>query len=302
MARLLEMLHDDGLLGVHFYDAGVYYTAADALIHGQMPYQGFLFIEAPGVIFVSLPFALLGNLTSDSIGLASANVAFAVVGAACTAMVAVNLRRFGLTAVVCGGFFYAALTSYALALVIGVACGKLAAALPARGGTTAGLSVVLMAGMLAVSLPNEIQTTAPTPPLAGLRHAAADVRGCVLSDSNAILAAMNVLSRDMAEGCHLWPDTTGWTFDAYAQKIDGQPVPRGQNTVWQEHAVGYLTSGDAMLQYHVGTLLDEHSARLVREGPVLFHGGDPWTLYATPRPLGPAPSTPARVDATRWRQ
>lgn len=492
LARVIEMLHNDGVLGVHFYDAGVYYTAADALTHGQLPYQNVLFIEAPGVIFVTLPFAVLGNLTTDSIGLASANLAFAAIGAACTAMVVVNLRRFGLVAALSGGFFYAitdaivvsersirlepvatllllitltllasdepshrqrrdviagillglatgfkiwyivpalvifflargrrrrivaggaagafaiylpfflgapaimfrqvvldqlgrpresisiasrlhaiigepsvpawvsdvglttvglsaavlmlvavltvvawrtpaarlyvwlflsgaavlvlspsffvfyaALTSYALALVTGVAFGTLATVVPARKTFTAGMTVIVMAGMLAVSLPKEIQITQPMPPLAGLRHAAAAVNGCVLSDNNAILIAMNVLSRDLAEGCLIWPDTTGWTFDAYAQRADGHSLPRADNTVWQKHAVGYLTSGAAVLQYHAGTLLNETSSRLVREGPVLFHGGDPWTLYATPHRLGPAPSTPERVDAARRRQ
>ncbi|HEU0256710.1 MAG TPA: glycosyltransferase 87 family protein [Microbacteriaceae bacterium] len=483
VARLLFTLHDGGFLDVHDYDAGVYYAAADALIHHQMPYQSFLFIEAPGVTLITAPFAALGSLTTDAVGLAAANLAFAAMGTASTAMVTVNLRRFGMPAALAGGFFYAvtdavvtsersirleppatllilislvlltntrptrrsrrafiagillgaaigfkiwyvvpalvvllvsrgrrrpilagvvagafviylpfflpaptlmlrqvvldqlgrprdpislasrvhgilgepsvpgsltrlgftttelsaillvvaaaavvvawrvrrarlyvlllvtgagvllaspsffayyaALTSFPLAVVLGVAFGRLVAALHAPGGMTAAASVLVMAGMLAVSLPKEIHASDPAAPLTGLRSAVARVHGCVLSDNNAILAATNVLTRDLRQGCLIWPDTTGWAFDAYAvHPADHRAVSRMANPLWQAHAVGYLTSGAAVIPYYAGTLLDHRSTLAVRHGTTLFQGGE-WAVYATPRRLGPAPSTPA---------
>lgn len=487
--RVVHMLQDGGLDDVHFYDDGVYYAAADALIHGRMPYQAFLFVEAPGVAVAAVPFAVLGAVFGDPVGFAAGNLAFAAVGAASAGLVVVTLRRFGLPAALVGGFCYAvtnvivdaersirlepvatllllaslvllaaprdrhgtrravtagillgltlgfkiwyvvpagiillafrgrrvlvasgaacgalalylpffapapramfrqvvldqlgrprmdvsvgarlhsilgdlqlpawpgsagngqaaaglhgvtalaavlavaavatvftvrtariyaillladtavlllspsfltyypSLTMFALALVAGVAFGRWIALLRRRG-LRIGVTAATLLAVTAVDLPIQ-HASVPEPPIARLRAAAAKVDGCVVSDDNAILAAMNVLSRDLARGCALWPDVTGWTYDAYGDKVDGVEVPWVADPVWQEHVVGYLTSGAAVVQYLSGTGLDTRSESLLHQGRVLVSAGR-WSLYATPDHIPPAPTTPAALAA-----
>ncbi|HEU0257030.1 MAG TPA: hypothetical protein VFQ96_04240 [Microbacteriaceae bacterium] len=177
---------------------------------------------------------------------------------------------------------YTALTNPALALILGVAFGRLCALLRPRAGRVA-LTVVAIAGILVVYLPAELRGAQPAPPARGLQAAAASVDGCVLADDPTILAVMNVLSRDLKAGCPLWPDVTGWTYDADKVTEDGVAVARAKNAVWQKAAVDYLLSGSAVIQYRAGTGLDAASAAEIRRGRVLFHDGI-WTLYATPQP------------------
>ena len=46
------------------YDAGVYYSAADALIHGRTPYRDFLLLHPPGLMLTLTPFAAIGRLSA----------------------------------------------------------------------------------------------------------------------------------------------------------------------------------------------------------------------------------------------
>jgi hypothetical protein len=107
LARLALMVRGGGLTGVGGYDDGVYYAAADALVHGRLPYRDFLFLQPPGVVLATAPFAALGALTSDAIGFAAAHLAFMAVGAGSAVLVASLLRRYGRAAAVLGGLFYA---------------------------------------------------------------------------------------------------------------------------------------------------------------------------------------------------
>src|SRR3954464_7703888 len=74
-ARLLPVLRGSGLRGILAYDDGVYFGAADALLSGRLPYRDFILLHPPGVLVVLAPFAALGRLTSDPVGLASARAA-----------------------------------------------------------------------------------------------------------------------------------------------------------------------------------------------------------------------------------
>ncbi|HKT56181.1 MAG TPA: hypothetical protein VJR25_05360 [Microbacterium sp.] len=105
--RLAIMLRGGGLLTLGAYDDGVYYAAADALVHGRLPYRDFLFLQPPGVVLAGAPFAWFGSLTSDALGLAVCRVAFMLLGAVNTVLVAAVLRRFGYLTAAVGGFFYA---------------------------------------------------------------------------------------------------------------------------------------------------------------------------------------------------
>ena len=107
LARLSIMVRGGGLTGLGAYDDGVYYAAADALVHGRLPYRDFLLIQPPLIAVVTAPFAALGTLVSDPTGFAIARVCFIVIGAANAALCGAILRRFGWTAMIVGGFGYA---------------------------------------------------------------------------------------------------------------------------------------------------------------------------------------------------
>jgi hypothetical protein len=91
------------------YDAGVYYSAADALISGRVPYSGFVFLHPPASMLLLAPFAALGRLTTDTTGYVSANLFVNLLAAGSAVLVWATARRWGLgrRAAVTGGLFYA---------------------------------------------------------------------------------------------------------------------------------------------------------------------------------------------------
>ncbi|HEU0256527.1 MAG TPA: hypothetical protein VFQ96_01660 [Microbacteriaceae bacterium] len=472
--RVVYSLRHSDVIDLQGYDSGVYYSAADSLVHGRLPYRNFLFVETPGIAVLVAPFALLGTITHDSVGYAAANLFFTVIGAANAGMVATVLRRFGLSAAIFGGVFYAvtdvavqserfiklepaatllilialvllgdvrsparrrhtlvagillglacgfkiwyvvpvivvtaalpglrnrvrlflaaagsaaalmlpfflaapsamfrevvvdqlgrrrtpvtvmgrlheilgnpvvphtvtrllglsvgevtgglgvlaavatvfvltrrsaglyvwlllsgmlvlfvapsffdyytSLTSAPLALVLGVGFARLTALVSTRTGRLALTSSALV-GLTLLNLPGQWHAAPEPQPSIGLRRAVLAVPGCVVSDNPEILAATDVLSRDLVRGCVVWPDVTGWTYDADSGMRDGVYTPRSKNQRWQRHVTGYLTSGAAVIAYRPETELDARSRRVLASGPELFHDG-PWTLYATPR-------------------
>ncbi|MDQ1483510.1 MAG: hypothetical protein QOF35_1586, partial [Actinomycetota bacterium] len=70
--RLWSVLRGGGLNAIQGYDDGVYYTGADALVSGRMPYRDFVLLHPPGILLVLAPFAALGHLLSDPTGFALA--------------------------------------------------------------------------------------------------------------------------------------------------------------------------------------------------------------------------------------
>ncbi|MBI4943306.1 MAG: DUF2029 domain-containing protein [Actinobacteria bacterium] len=89
------------------YDDGVYFSAAEALAFGRMPYRDFVLVHPPGIVVAALPFGWVARLTDDPTGMAAARVAWAFVGAANAALVTVTARRSGLVAAVTAGALYA---------------------------------------------------------------------------------------------------------------------------------------------------------------------------------------------------
>ena len=77
--RIAPWLRPNVFLGVQEYDDGVYYGAARALLHGLLPYRDFTIVHPPGSAVLLLPFAALGSVLGDPVGLAGARVAIAVV-------------------------------------------------------------------------------------------------------------------------------------------------------------------------------------------------------------------------------
>jgi len=106
-ARLVPVLCSAGLSSYGRYDDGVYYTAADALSFGRVPYRDFILLHPPGLVLLLLPFTLLGRLTSDPTGLAAARVAFMVLGAVSAVLVFRVVRRWGWAQGAIAGLIYA---------------------------------------------------------------------------------------------------------------------------------------------------------------------------------------------------
>jgi alpha-1,2-mannosyltransferase len=104
---------------------------------------------------------------------------------------------------------------------------------------------------------------------------------CVLSDTPIVLIEMNVLSRDLRNGCPLHPDVTGYTYEGeLALGPQDQVLPRRNNPAWQKQVLGYLTSGNAvLLARRKGTGLDRASMQAIKRWPVLARI-DGYTLFA----------------------
>jgi alpha-1,2-mannosyltransferase len=106
-ARLVVVLDGHGFTAIVGYDQGVYYAAADALVHGLRPYGDFLFLHPPGIMLLLSPFAALGSVTSDSTGMDLARCAVVLVGALNVVLVTRIAGRFGQVPAIVGGLFYA---------------------------------------------------------------------------------------------------------------------------------------------------------------------------------------------------
>ena len=98
-----------GLRGNYGYDASVYYSAADALSFGRLPYRDFVMLHPPGAMLALIPFAALGRITSDDTGFIAGNIAFMMLGAVNAVLVVrVALRmNFDHRAAIAAGLFYA---------------------------------------------------------------------------------------------------------------------------------------------------------------------------------------------------
>lgn len=105
--RLAPLLWTGTLGGFRGYDDSVHYSAAVHLLAGDLPYRDFVFVHPPGVILLMVPFAWLGSVASDHVGIAAGRLLFVLIGAANAAIISLLLRRFGLIAMVIGGGLYA---------------------------------------------------------------------------------------------------------------------------------------------------------------------------------------------------
>jgi alpha-1,2-mannosyltransferase len=108
LARVGAVVSSGGYSGSMGYDDSVYYAAADALVHGRMPYRDFTLLHPPGIMLALSPFAEFGTITSDHLGFMTAAVAFTVLGAVNAVLVVVVARRIGLArpaALIAGGCY-----------------------------------------------------------------------------------------------------------------------------------------------------------------------------------------------------
>jgi hypothetical protein len=86
------------------YDDGVYLGAAIRLLHGTLPYKGYAFLQPPGILVITLPFAVISKLATAKIAMASARLATACASAVCVALAGNLVRHRGVlvTTVTCG--------------------------------------------------------------------------------------------------------------------------------------------------------------------------------------------------------
>ncbi len=107
LVRLMPLLIGGGLSFSGRYDDGVYYTAAESLTFGRLPYRDFMLLHPPGLIVALVPFATLGRLTTDPTGMAVGRVAFMMIGALNAVLVAILANRWGRRAAITAGLLYA---------------------------------------------------------------------------------------------------------------------------------------------------------------------------------------------------
>lgn len=133
---------------------------------------------------------------------------------------------------------YAAYTAPALVLV--VAAGV--AALPDR--TRVPIAVL---GCVSLGLTMGAFRESPLVDFPAAQMSAQLPAGCVQADAPTALALLDVLSRNLDQGCDVAVDLSGQTFDAGHTDETGSPVERIDNAQWQRDAREYLMSGQAMV-------------------------------------------------------
>ena len=109
VARLAVIVRHGALHGNFGYDAGVYFAAGDAFVHGRLPYRDFMLIHPPVVMLVLSPFAALTRVMSDESAFTATILACTVLGGINAVLVARVVGRLGLGArsATAAGLFYA---------------------------------------------------------------------------------------------------------------------------------------------------------------------------------------------------
>jgi 4-amino-4-deoxy-L-arabinose transferase-like glycosyltransferase len=180
---------------------------------------------------------------------------------------------------------YAAFVVPAAALTLAVASERVGVWLAQRGKVLriAGVGVVSAAVVTAGALlvPIRVEGAAPFP--GRQLGAAAKQQRCVLSDTPIALIEMDLLSRDLVNGCKVHVDVTGYTYEGdLGGGPNGTKLTRRKNAGWQKHVLTYLTSGNAVLiARRKGTGLSRASMRVIQRWPVLARI-DGYTLFSRP--------------------
>jgi hypothetical protein len=177
---------------------------------------------------------------------------------------------------------YTAFSAAALALVIGAAGQRLVDVLAShsRPALRLGIGGVLVAAMVALSLPVASAKSGTHFDGRTLGSAVAGRGGCVTSDHASTLILMNVLSRNLERRCRLVVDLGGAHYDlpSPARGV----LSRRSNKVFQAYALRYLRSGDTtcIARFYLGFGFSAKSARQVYTWPIVKRAG----LYKLRRP------------------
>ncbi len=102
--RIYQLARPGVLLGVAWYDDGVYFGSALRLAHGVLPYRDFIFAQPPGITLLLTPVALLAKVTGTAWGMAIARILTLLASTAGVVLGGLLVRHRGLAAVVvtCG--------------------------------------------------------------------------------------------------------------------------------------------------------------------------------------------------------
>jgi alpha-1,2-mannosyltransferase len=98
--RTYQILRPGVLLGVAFYDDGVYFASALRLVDGVLPYRDFLFAQPPGITLLLTPVALLAKGIGTARGMAVAKILTLLASTACVVLGGLLVRHRGLLAVI----------------------------------------------------------------------------------------------------------------------------------------------------------------------------------------------------------
>jgi alpha-1,2-mannosyltransferase len=173
---------------------------------------------------------------------------------------------------------YGMLVAAPLAACAGLATARVARLLPQRPLKLL-LAVLALGGVVAGNLGGDsIEVSRPVP-AARLTPVVARVHGCVTSDDPGVLAAVDVLSRDLRAGCEVWPDVTGYTYDRDDGRVNGVYIHRPDNARWQRDLLAYLTSGAAVIPHRKGTGFSAETRAALHRGGALVTAGR-WHVWA----------------------
>jgi alpha-1,2-mannosyltransferase len=108
-ARVGVVLSGGGFAGSFGYDAPVYFSSADAFVHGRMPYRDFVLLHPPAIMLALSPFAWSARFTGDHSAFLAGCLAFTALGAVNAVLVVRVAASIGLSraAGLAGGLFYA---------------------------------------------------------------------------------------------------------------------------------------------------------------------------------------------------
>lgn len=169
---------------------------------------------------------------------------------------------------------YAILVAQPLVLCAGAVTAIVLRRVPVAPVRIAVVALLLLA-VVQLNLLHDGGRSGRRPPLRALQAAATAVRGCVVSDAPAILAGMNTLTRDVAAGCDIHADPSGISYVHARFLIDGKPVDRDRNPVFQREITRYLRSGSAHVVVRPGALLLDrrYTTELAQGTPLVDRDG-----------------------------
>jgi alpha-1,2-mannosyltransferase len=168
---------------------------------------------------------------------------------------------------------YASLTAWTIALCAGVAGGRLAG-LPRAAWARAGIVALVVVSAVAGSEHLDRRPVGTRIDLAGLQRVVGASPGCVTADDPTLLALSNALTRDLRQPeCVVWPDVTGWTYDADSVRVGGVPVPRTANAKWQADVTRFLGAGSVVILGRRTTGLSRASKAALEKRGVRYRSG-----------------------------
>ena len=182
---------------------------------------------------------------------------------------------------------YTGLAAPAVALLVGCAAARLGAL---RGRSGASVAVVVTLGLLAygvVSLPG--LTFGSHFPGRSLERVLVQAPGCVTTDDPIALIETGALQRNLALGCPVVIDPSGYSYDL--QPAASRHLGRPQNLQWQRFFRAHLGSGQTavVVRFRTSAGLSRATRAVIARWPVLAVVGG----YELQRPV-PRTSAPSR--------